>query len=829
MATRRRKRRKHPILSPEEARWTCDPGMFAFETTESLTSPEPFLGQKRALRALQFGVEARNPGFNVFVVGENGTGRTSMTEKYLREVATHFDPPDDYCYVQNFDNTYRPRVLTLPSGAGRALRDSMEEVIKDIEQALPRAFEEEDYERERAKLKMQVEQKQSEIFEELRQSAEEQGFAIARTQQGFAIAPMQEGQVMEPAQLSQLSEEDQEKLKVGEKTVRDLLRKTLRQFRDVEKAAGTDLENLEQDSAESVVSHAMYEMYRQFRDLDDVRDYFDEVKKDILDNLDEFKGGVPGEAEMMMAGPGKIDSAFPFDHRYKVNLLVDSSKLAGAPVVREDYPTYRNLLGRIDHEASFGTLVTHFSRIRSGSLHEANGGFLLLDAEEMLRNPQAWEGLKRALRVKQLRLEEPYEQFKQQATVSMQPQPIPLDVKVVIVGTPALYYMMHTHDSDFPELFKVPAEFRRSMNRSPRSLEAFAGFCAARCKELKLLPLNPAAVARLAEHSARSAGQQDRLDLRFRDLIDLIHESDFWARKTAEEGDTPAPEAIDATDVAAAIDHREDRGMHLQETVVRLLREGTIRLNLEEKAVGQMNGLTVLQMGRRPFGAPARLSARVTAGQGFVVNVEREVQLSGPFHNKGVLILTGFLKGRYGMDKPLSINASVVFEQSYSPVDGDSASAAELCAIISAIAELPIRQDIAMTGSVDQMGRVQAVGGLDEKIEGFYTACQALDPKHTVGVILPEANVRHLMLRPAITEAMREGKLIIWPVTRVEAALEILTGVAADRIDELVEERLESLRDSLRGPSAGGGGESMVILPGQTEIPAGPPDPGPKR
>jgi predicted ATP-dependent protease len=827
MAPRRRKKSKHPILSPEEARWTCDPGMFEFANTESLTSPEPFLGQKRALRALQFGVEARNPGFNVFVVGENGTGRTSMAETYLREVAARAPAPDDYCYVQNFDNTYRPCVLRLPAGAGRALRDSMEEVIKELEQALPSAFEEEDYERDRAGLKMKIEQKQSAIFETLRQSAEEQGFAIARTQQGFAIAPIRDGQVMEPAQLSQLDEEEQEKLQAGEKTVRDLLRQTLRQFRDVEKAAQADLAKLEQDNAESVVSHTMVEIYGQFREIDEVRDYFDEVKKDILENLDEFKGGQGGDPEMMMAGPGKIDSAFPFAHRYKVNLLVDNSRQTGAPVVREDYPTYRNLLGRMDHEASFGTLVTHFSRIRPGSLHEANGGFLLLDAEEMLRNPQAWEGLKRVLRVKQLRLEEPYEQFKQQATVSMQPQPIPLDVKVVMIGTPSLYYMMQTHDSDFPELFKVPAEFRRSMNRSERSLEAFAGFCAARCKELDLLPLTPGAVAGLAEHSARSAGQQDRLDLRFRDLIDLIHESDFWTRKTGEEEGQSAPTAISAADVSAAIDHREDRGMHLQETVVRLLTEGTIRLDIKEKVVGQMNGLTVLQMGRRPFGAPARLSARVTAGQGFVVNVEREVQLSGPFHNKGVLILTGFLKGRYGLDKPLSINASVVFEQSYSPVDGDSASAAELCAIISAIAEVPIRQDIAMTGSVDQMGRVQAVGGLDEKIEGFYTACQALDPKHPVGVILPEANVRHLMLRPALTEAMAKGKLTIWPVTRVEAALEILTGVSAERIDELVEERLESLRESLRGPSPGG--ESMVIMPGKAELPSGPPDPGPKR
>jgi len=827
MAKKRRTKRRHPILHPTEARWTCDPAEFGIETTDALTSPEPFLGQKRALRALQFGTEASNPGFNVFVVGEEGTGRTSMATQFLQQQAAEQPAPDDYCYVYNFDSSSRPHVLRLRAGMGRQLSRGMEELTRELERALPRAFDAEDYERDRASLRMQVEQQQSAIFEELRAAAEELNFAIARTQQGFAVAPIKDGQVMEPNQLSQLSEEEQAQFKESEKAVRDLLRQSMRRFRDAEKEAQESLDKLERDNAESVVSHVMYELLRTFRDVEEASTYLDAVKGDILDHLVEFKPEAGDEREPQMVTPGRTENAYPFTHRYKVNVLVDNSERDGAPVVREDYPTYRNLLGRMDHEASFGTLVTHFTRFHAGSLHEANGGYLVLDAGELLRYPQAWEGLKRALRIKQLQLEEPYEQFKSQSLVSMQPDPIPLDVKVVMIGTPQAYYLLHTHDPDFPELFKVAAEFRRSMNRSERSLTAFAGFCAARCNEADLLPLTASAVARLAEHSARSAGQQDRLDLRFRDLIDLIHESDFWARKGAEEHELPEPAAIDVEDVTTAIDRREDRGMHLQETVLRMLSEGTIRIDLDEPRIGQVNGLTVLQMGRRPFGAPARLSARVTAGQGFVVNVEREVQLSGPFHNKGVLILTGYLKGRYGLSRPLSINASVVFEQSYSPVDGDSASLAELCAIISAIAELPLRQEIAMTGSVDQMGRVQAVGGLDEKIEGFYAACQEIDPARDVGVIMPASNVRHLMLRPHLLEAMEQGKLTIWPVETVEAALEILTGVRAERIDELVEEQLDALRESFKG--AGGGGESMVIFPGEQTLPPGPPDPGPKR
>jgi len=826
MATRRKTKRRHTILRPSDARWTCDPTEFDFETTESLTSPEPFLGQKRALRALSFGAEARNPGFNVFVVGENGTGRTSMATAFLQELAAQQPAPDDFCYVYNFESSSRPHVLRLDAGKGRQLRDGMEDLTRELTRALPRAFDEEDYERDRAALRMQVEQQQSTIFEELRTAAEDLNFAIARTQQGFAVAPIKDGQVMEPNQLSQLTEEEQAQIKESEGAVRDLLRQSMRRFRDVEKEAQENLDKLERDNAESVVSHAMYDLMRSFREVQPAKDYLNEVKADILDHLDEFKPDVADEREPQMVTPGRTENAYPFTHRYKVNVLVDNSDVEGAPVVREDYPTYRNLLGRMDHEASFGTLVTHFTRFHAGSLHEANGGYLVLDAEELLRYPQAWEGLKRALRIKQLRLEEPYEQFKSQSLVSMQPDAIPLDVKVVMIGAPHVYYLLQTHDADFPELFKVAAEFRRSMNRSERSLTAFAGFCAARCEEADLLPLTAAAVARLAEHSARSAGQQDRLDLRFRDLIDLIHESDFWAKKDSEERSLPAPVAIDAGDVTAAIDRREDRGMHLQETVLRMLSEGTIRIDLDEPRVGQINGLTVLQMGRRPFGAPARLSARVTAGQGFVVNVEREVQLSGPFHNKGVLILTGYLKGRYGLSRPLSINASVVFEQSYSPVDGDSASLAELCAIISAIAELPLRQEIAMTGSVDQMGRVQAVGGLDEKIEGFFAACQEIDPARDVGVIMPASNVRHLMLRPHLLDAMEQGKLAIWPVKTVDAALEILSGVPAARIDEIVEDRLEALRESVKG--SGGGGESMVMLPAEKGPPAGPPDPGPK-
>ncbi len=826
MARRRKTKSRHPVLTAAEARWTCDPAMFDFETTESLESPESFLGQKRALRALSFGAEARNPGYNVFVVGDNGTGRTSMAIQFLEQLAAHRPQADDYCYVQNFDDETRPRCLRLPAGKGRVLRRGMDDLVKELTRALPRAFEAEDYERERMALKMQVEQRQSELFETLRQQGEEHGFAIARTQQGFAVAPARDGAVLEPAQIAELSEEEQARLKEGERAVRNLLRQSLRGFRDIEKEATASLEKMERDSAESVISHAMMELRHAFRDDEAVGSYLDEVRDDVLDHLDAFKEDGEDEPEMpaMAGGEGPL----PFTHRYKVALLVDNGKRVGAPVVREDYPTYRNLLGTIEHQTSFGNLVTHLTMIRPGSMHEANGGFLVVDAEDLLRNPQAWDGFKRALKVKQLKLEEPYDQFKTQALVSLRPDPIPLDLKVVLIGTPLVYHLLHTQDPDFPELFKVSAEFRPSMGRSERSLQAFAGFCAARCKELDLLPLTRAAVARLCEHSARQAGQQDRLDLRFRDLIDLMSESDFWARKNAADRDAGVPVAIDVVDVETSLEQRADRGKHLQETVLRMIREGTIRLDLTgEPLVGQVNGLTVLQAGQHPFGMPARVSARITAGQGFVVNVEREVQLSGPFHNKGVLILTGYLKGRYGLERPLSVNASVVFEQSYSPVDGDSASLAELCAILSAVSEVPLRQDIAMTGSVDQMGRVQAVGGLDEKIEGFWAACQEIDPHREVGVIMPSTNVRHLMLRRPLIEAIERGQLNIWPVDHVDAALEILTGLKASAIDDLVEEHLETLRENVKG--GGTPGESVVLMAPQTrDLPQGPPDPSPK-
>ena len=544
-------------------------------------------------------------------------------------------------------------------------------------------------------------------------------------------------------------------------------------------------------------------------------------------NIEEFKVTDEQRAEAQMVGPGASETAFPFNYRYKVNLLVNNSEQEGVPVVREAYPTYRNLLGSADHQSYYGNLVSHFTMIRPGSMHRANGGFLVIDAEDLLSSPQAWEGFKRALKVKELNLEEPFDQFKTTSTVAMRPQPIPLRLKVVMIGTPLIYHLLATNDSDFPELFKVPAEFRASMNRSPRSIEAFAGFCAARCKDLGLRPLTASAVARLAEHSARRAGQRDRLDLRFRDLIDLISEADYWACKTAQEAGQPTPLAVDRDGVELAIRNRDDRGMHLQENVLRMIREGTIRMDLAESCVGQIHGLTILQAGQRPFGMPARVSARITAGQGYVVNVEREVQLSGPFHNKGVLILTGFLKGRYGLNHPLSINASIVFEQSYSPVDGDSATLAELCCILSGIAEVPMRQDVAITGSMDQMGRVQAVGGLNEKIEGFWAACQELDPQRDVGVILPATNVRHLMLSREVAAAVERKQLSIWPVETVEDALEILTGITGEQMDQVVEDRLQLLRENVRG--MGGGGESMVLMRDHQELPAGPPDPGPKK
>ena len=826
MASKRRKPGQHPTLSAADVRWTCDPARFEFETTESLISPEPFLGQKRALRALQFGAEARNPGFNVFVVGQHGTGRTSMALQFLEGLAKDRPVPDDFAYVHDFHNGGGAKVIRLPAGSGSALRNGMAELVKELTQALPLAFEEEDYERDRMALKMTVEQAQAKVFEDLRKAAEDKGFAVARTQQGFAVAPVKDGAVLEPSQLAELAEDEQARLKQSEKAVRHLLRQTLRGFRDIEKDSVRQFEELERDSAESVVAHALSDLRKATRKLPEVTAYLDAVDADILDHLDEFKGG-RGEPEAMQMGPPIGDEAFPFTHRYKVNLLVNNAELDGAPVIREDYPTFRNLLGRIDHEARFGSLVTHFSLIRPGALHQANGGFLVIDSEELLRDAQAWVGFKRALRVKELKLEEPYEQLKMQSTTSIEPDPVPLDVKVVLIGTPLNYHLLHTRDADFPELFKVTAEFRASMGRSDRSVDAFAGFCAARCDELGLLPLTAAAVARLCEHSARSTGQQDRLDLRFRDLIDLLHESDFWARQTCSDRGLPPPCAIDADHVETAVEQRLDRGKNLPETVVRLIREGTIRIDLDEPVVGQVNGLTVLQLGQQPFGAPARLSARVTAGQGYVVNVEREVQLSGPFHHKGVLILGGYLKGRYGADHPLSVNASVVFEQSYTPIDGDSATLAEICAILSAISDLPLRQDVAVTGSVDQMGRVQAVGGLNEKIEGFWAAAQAVRPDREVGVILPHSNVRHLMLGADAVAAVEAGKLTIWPVESVDQAIEILTGSRASQVDQLVEEHLETLRGNV---GVGGGvGESTVIVPGGPDLPPGPPDPTPKR
>ncbi len=825
MPRKRRTKYKHPILSPAEARWTCDPSVFDFETTEALESPEAFLGQKRALRALSFGADAGSPGFNVFVSGMNGTGRTSMTENFLQELAAVREAPEDYCYVYNFEEESRPRQLGLPAGMGVALRNGMDDLVKELARSLPKAFEEEDYERERMALKMTVERHQAEAFEELRAAAEEHGFAIARTQQGFAVAPVKDGQVLEPAQMAEMEEEEQEALKAGETEVRNLLRLTLRKFRDIEKEATKSLEKQERDNAESVVAHALYNLRKQFRGQKRVRAFLDQVQEDILDNIEEFKASDEEQNELQMVGPGASETAFPFSYRYKVNLLVNHAEQEGVPVVREAYPTYRNLLGSADHQSYYGNLVSHFTMIRPGSMHRANGGFLVIDAEDLLSSPQAWEGFKRALKVKELNLEEPFDQFKTTSTVAMRPEPIPLRLKVVMIGTPLIFHLLSTNDSDFPELFKVPAEFRASMNRSPRSIEAFAGFCAARCKDLELRPLTPAAVARLAEHSSRRAGQRDRLDLRFRDLIDLISEADYWACK--EDQDDDGSSVIDRDDVEVAINNRDDRGMHLQENVLRMIREGTIRMDLGEARVGQIHGLTVLQAGQRPFGLPARVSARITAGQGFVVNVEREVQLSGPFHNKGVLILTGYLKGRYGLNHPLSVNASIVFEQSYSPVDGDSATLAELCCVLSGISEVPMRQDIAITGSLDQMGRVQAVGGLNEKIEGFWAACQELDPERDVGVILPATNVRHLMLSQEVTEAVASKQLSIWPVETVEDALEILTGITAEQMDQLVEDRLQLLRENVRG--MGGGGESVVLMRDHQELPAGPPDPGPKK
>ena len=785
-------------LSAEKAYKACGSDNIGCDSSQELTALETIVGQDRAIRAMQFGLGIKEKGFNIYVSGMPGTGRTTAVRRYLEEVAVSKPVPNDWCYVNNFQDPYRPHALCLPAGRAVELQKGMENLTKVVFQDVRNTFENEEYAKQKDETLNKFQQHKQEILEAVNQMALEAGFMLQPTPMGVMTVPTRNGKPLSEEEFLKLSQKDKEALTQKQQKVESTLETSIRQAKNLDKDARDALDKLDREVATYTLRNWMEDMKEKFQNLPEVMEFLEGVQADLLDKVALFK---TGDQEETPASP--FDTApkgLPLK-KYAVNILVDNSRQKGAPVVVETNPTHDNLFGRIEQEARFGTLVTDFTLVRGGALHRANGGYLVLPVEDILRSPFAWEDLTHALENSRISIEDAGEKFGF-SSKSLKPEPVPLNIKVILIGRPDIFQLLLGYETHFQELFKVKAEFDTSMARNQEHTREYAGFASMLCNAENLKHLDNSGLSRLVEHGSRLAEDQEKLSTRFGEISDLIREASYYAGLDGSE-------LITAHHIRKAIEERYYRSNLIQERLQEMIERGVIKIDIQGKKVGQINGLSVLGLGDFSFGQPNRITVSLSLGREGVVNIEREAKLSGPIHTKGVLILSGFLASRYAQDKPLSLSARLVFEQSYGGIEGDSASSTELYAILSALSGLPVNQALAVTGSVNQNGEVQAIGGVNEKIEGYFEICTALGLTGEQGVVLPESNIANLMLKESVVEAIRLGKFHLWPVRTIDEGIEVLTGVKAgermpdgsfepESVNARVDGRLRKMADTLQ-------------------------------
>ncbi|NUM44108.1 MAG: AAA family ATPase [Anaerolineales bacterium] len=792
-------------LAPAALRRPCDPTTLSFQTTADLPDLANFIGQPRAYRGLELGSEVTGLGYNIYVMGLPASGRTTLSREYLEQKAATLPTPQDLCYVNNFTDPHEPKALPLPTGRGTEFRKDMEALLTRGEQEIQRAFNSDEYSKEASRLADDLQKNREAALSRLQAYAAKYNFLIARTPFGFVLVPSVDGQPLKPEEIEKLAPENLEKLKELELKVSAEVKKTLEKVREMERTAQETLHELDTRTALFVVEHLVDSLREKYTGLDQILAYLNAVQKDIVENVDPFR------ADPNQQGENVASLRETWLKRYTVNVIVDHDGRKGAPVILETQPTYQNLVGRIEHEMVMGATRTDFTMIRPGALHRANGGYLILPIREVLINPYAWEGLKRCLRDGSIRLVELGNQLGLLSTTTLEPEPVPLNVKVILVGTPLLYYLLQQYDEDFPKLFKVRAEFTSQMDRTPATEQEYALFIRSVTLENHLAPFDRTAVARIIEHGARMVENQNKLSTRFGKIADLVREAEYWARKTNKE-------SVAAEDVQRAIEEGIYRSNLLEERLQEMIVENTLMVDVEGTAVGQINALSVLQLGDYAFGRPSRVTATAQPGRGGALDLERKAELGGPIHTKGVMIINGFLGGRYGHEKPLTLSASLTFEQSYDGVEGDSASAAELFTLLSALTGIPLRQDLAITGSMNQHGLIQPIGGVNEKVEGFYAVCKEKGLTGTQGVVIPASNVRNLMLRAEVVQAVADGKFHLWAIKTVDEGLEIFTGMEAGvrgadgtypegSFNQAVVEKLEAFGEAVKEKKNGNSSE----------------------
>lgn len=758
----------------------------SFRTTKELESLNDVLGQERALKALDFAVEVDHQGYNLFVMGPPGLSKHAIISDVLKSYAADKTTPSDWCYTHNFDQDHRPRMLELPAGRGLKLKQNMNTLVTELGKAIPAAFETNEYRERIQSIEKEASAKQASLVKKYKKIAREQSILLEETPSGFALSPIVDDKPLSLEEFSQLSADIQEEFNAKTAELQESLEYIIPQLNQISRDSNEKIKSMNRDVALFATGHLIKDLMGRYGDISSVVRYLESIQKDVLDHLQDF---TKMDDELIQPEPSPFRTN-PLE-RYKVNLIVDNSHKSGAPVIYLDNPTYHNLVGRIEYDTYMGSMITDFTLIKPGALQRANGGYLIIDAEKVLTQPFAWDALKRALYAHEVKIESLEQMLSTETVKTLEPDPIPINLKIILIGDRDLYYELHQLDPDFAELFKVEADFDEEISQTADNNLLYARLLATRCRKLGLREIDLSAVNRLLEYSSRIAGDSEKLSTRLRTLTDLLVETDYWANKSGHE-------LITTSDVAAAIAAQTQRISRIQYLIQEDISRGTLLIDTDGEQIGQVNGLSVFDLGKYGFGQPSCITATVHLGNGQIINIEREVDLSGSIHDKGVLILSALLANRYGKNIPLSFSASIAFEQSYGRIDGDSASVAEYCALISALIDIPIKQSFAVTGSLNQQGKVQPIGGVNEKIEGFFDICKmrGLDGKQ--GCIIPAINIKNLVLREEVLKAIDANQFNIYAISHVDQALEILTGMSVGKIVENDEYEDGSINDRVR-------------------------------
>ena len=814
------------LIPVEDLRRRQDPAEFQFECTDDLAPLTGLVGQDRALRALQFGLGVDKGGYNIFVTGLTGTGKASAILEYLKRAIAGRDgnvQPDDWCYVYNFEDPDKPDAIKLPAGRGRGFRDQLEELLTVVRAGVSRTLTSEQYDHERRTVMEAGQREAQTVIEAAQEDAKAAGFALNFSPAGVSLLPAKNGEAIPTEQFAALPQEERTASEARQRELSGRIGDVVARLRTIEREVGTQLRDLDQRIVRSVISAPFEAVVESHRDAAEVPEFLGRLQEFLAANIYLLREQEPQPPPGLAAAVPGTGAPDPF-LAFRVNLFVDNSAAEGPPIVIESNPTWGNLFGRIERKAYLGTYVSDHTLLKPGAVHRANGGYLVLNLVDVMTKPGAWDGLKRLVRTREARLEDPLEQYGMLTPQALRPEPIPVDFKLIITGDPMSYFLLTANDEEFWEMFKVKADFDYQISRTPENALAYAGFVCAVCEREGLRHFDRTAVARLIEHGSRLVDDRDKLSARFGRLRDVVVEADYWAGKAGAE-------RVAAAHVDNAITERTHRLNLAEERLREFISRGTIIVDTEGSVVGQVNGLAVLDYGDISFGRPSRITARTFLGQRGIASIDRESQLSGKIHDKGVLTLSGYLGSKYAHDKPLSLSASISFEQGYDAVDGDSASLAELCAVLSSLAELPVRQDLAMTGSVNQKGEVQPIGGANQKIEGFHDLCRLTGFSGTQGVIIPQRNRRSLMLRQEVLDSVERGDFRILAVSSVDEALEALTGApAGERQDDgtypegsvhyLVDKRLREMGEAMRQFGRRGKEEATPEKPDEAEEPA---------